>query len=178
MTEARAMQFLQRRGVATKEAAESELRKSAAVPITARYDVFLSHCIADAALVLAAKAVLEAYGMTVYVDWLEDPQADRSHVTPDTARMLRTRMQNARMLVFAMSRNSAQSRWMPWELGYFDGLRSGRVAIFPLVGNANESFVGQEYLGLYPYIEERRARDRLYIRTRTGKLDVSDFAAQ
>jgi len=45
------------------------------------------------------------------------------------------------------------SRWMPWEAGYFDALK-GRVAILPIFETdpGNESYTGQEYLGLYPYI--------------------------
>lgn len=41
---------------------------------------------------------------------------------------------------------------MPWELGYFDGLKS-RVAILPVLGSDYDTnkYVGQEYLGLYPY---------------------------
>jgi hypothetical protein len=42
---------------------------------------------------------------------------------------------------------------MPWELGYYDGFRPGYVAILPLVQTAGGSFSGQEYLGLYPYME-------------------------
>lgn len=41
---------------------------------------------------------------------------------------------------------------MPWELGYFDGFRSA-VAILPIAQTTQETFNGQEYLGLYPYID-------------------------
>jgi hypothetical protein len=44
---------------------------------------------------------------------------------------------------------------MPWELGYFDGLRQGRIAILPLVATEGAAFRGQEYLGLYPKVVER-----------------------
>ncbi len=43
---------------------------------------------------------------------------------------------------------------MPWELGFFDGHRPGHVAILPLVKAAGGSYTGQEYLGLYPYVED------------------------
>jgi hypothetical protein len=43
---------------------------------------------------------------------------------------------------------------MPWELGYFDGRRLGRVGIRPIVATAGAGFHGQEYLGLYPVIEQ------------------------
>jgi hypothetical protein len=41
-----------------------------------------------------------------------------------------------------------------WELGYFDGFRPNHVAILPLVKAAGSGFAGQEYLGLYPYVED------------------------
>lgn len=41
---------------------------------------------------------------------------------------------------------------MPWELGYFDG-RNGAIAVFPIIKMPDEKFDGQEFLGLYPYID-------------------------
>lgn len=43
---------------------------------------------------------------------------------------------------------------MPWELGYFDGFKSA-VAILPITATEQASYSGQEYLGLYPYIDSR-----------------------
>ena len=39
------------------------------------------------------------------------------------------------------------------ELGYFDGLRGEKVGILPLLGSPSQSWLGQEYLGLYPLYE-------------------------
>ena len=63
-------------------------------------------------------------------------------------------MRHSQSLVYATSAASSQSKWMPWELGYFDGFRPGFVAILPLVQSTGDDFSGQEYLGLYPYIED------------------------
>ena len=41
---------------------------------------------------------------------------------------------------------------MPWELGYFDGFKSA-VAILPITQTEQHLYSGQEYLGLYPYID-------------------------
>lgn len=131
-----------------------ELRKAAAASTTARFDVFLSHSRLDAEVILGVKRLLEQRRLSVYVDWLEDPQLDRSRVTPATAEVLRTRMQQSSSLIFATSETSPNSKWMPWELGYFDGIRHGHIGILPLVESAATRFVGQEYLGLYPLIED------------------------
>jgi len=138
----------------TRSLVEAELRKSASTAYSTRFDVFLSHSFLDAQIVLGVKELLEAEGLRVYVDWIEDAQMDRSQVTAKTADILRTRMQHSSSLIYATSATSSQSKWMPWELGYFDGYRPGFVAILPLVQSATADFKGQEYLGLYPYIED------------------------
>ncbi|MER9950390.1 toll/interleukin-1 receptor domain-containing protein [Mesorhizobium sp. M0047] len=117
------------------------------------YDVFLSHSTKDAELVLGVKLILEDHGRSVYVDWLEDPNLDRTNVTPGTAETLRKRMLSCLSLIYVHSGNSAASKWMPWELGYFDGYK-GAVAILPVTKNEETSFYGQEYLGIYPWIDE------------------------
>lgn len=42
---------------------------------------------------------------------------------------------------------------MPWELGYFDGF-NGAVAVLPITLTAQQSFLGQEYVNLYPWVDE------------------------
>jgi TIR domain len=143
-----------------KVLAEAELRKSAAASATATFDVFLSHSREDAEVIAGVKNLLEASGISVYVDWIDDPQLDRSRVTTATAAQLRKRMRQCKSLIFATSKSSSDSKWMPWELGYFDGFKPGHVAILPLVSTPGAGFVGQEYLGLYPYLEEIQFTDR------------------
>lgn len=177
--------------------ARTPLRKSATVILDesvrsaradAQYDVFLSHCLRDAEQIAGVKAYLETQGVSVYVDWIEDRQLDRTKVTPATADLLRQRMRQSASLMFATSESSPDSKWMPWELGYFDGLRQGRVAVLPLVAVEGDAFVGQEYLGLYPTVEKLPARDgstkvfvtrghrsRAYLPLREFQAGASDF---
>ena len=116
------------------------------------YDVFLSHSSLDAKDVLGlCRALRQEFGLTVYLD-LDDEQLDANEITPDTARVLRQRMKYSRALLYAASTNASASKWMPWELGYFDGLK-GAVAVVPIGEDSNENYEGQEYLGLYPYID-------------------------
>lgn len=117
------------------------------------YDVFLCHSTKDAEVVLGIKLILEDHGRSVYVDWIEDPNLDRTNVTPGTAETLRKRMLRCLSLIYIHSGNSGASKWMPWELGYFDGYK-GAVAILPVTKNEETSFYGQEYLGIYPWIDE------------------------
>lgn len=138
---------------ASRSVAESQMTKSASAPMTTNFDIFLSHSYEDAEVIAGVKILIEKEGLSVYVDWIEDAQADRSKVTPKTAEMLRQRMNHCRFLLFATSKASPTSKWMPWELGYFDGMRQEGVGILPIVQSAGGGFQGQEYLGLYPPFE-------------------------
>ena len=132
------------------------------------FDVFLSHSFDDAQLILGIKTVIERQGFTVYVDWIEDRQLSRAHVTPSAADVLRGRMRSCRSFLYAATDHAPQSKWMPWELGYFDGLRQGLVAILPIARDGAAAFQGQEYLGLYPHVD----------RSVGGILQLRDNAAQ
>lgn len=126
--------------------------ESAASKDSDNFDIFLSHSITDADTVLGIKKLLEKLGKTVYVDWDSDPQLDRSKVDAKTADLLRRRMRQSKSLLYLATDAASVSKWMPWELGYFDGFRNGQVAIMPVLDNASDSFKGQEYLGLYPQV--------------------------
>lgn len=119
-----------------------------------RYDVFLSHSFSDADLVLGVKTLLEAQGMKVYVDWIDDDDLDRNQVTIKTAETLRFRMRQSHMLYFIATKNTPSSKWMPWELGFFDGFKPNKVFILPVMDSENEQFEGQEYLKLYPIVSK------------------------
>ncbi|MBE2262433.1 MAG: toll/interleukin-1 receptor domain-containing protein [Burkholderiaceae bacterium] len=130
------------------------LRESViAATVTDTFDVFLSHSIADAEIVLGIKQLLEESGLKVYVDWVEDAHLDRRAVSKETAAVLRQRMRQSKSLIYLSSDNSSSSKWMPWELGYFDGFKPDGVAIMPVLENSTDTFIGQEYLGLYPIVQ-------------------------
>lgn len=136
-------------------------------PLTQKFTVFLCHSYLDADVILGLKTRIENLGYSVYVDWFEDPHFQRSEVTKEVASFLKERMANCSSLFFATSANSTYSKWMPWECGYFDGL-CGKVAICPVSHSTEQySFIGQEYLGLYPYVEqdktENTGQDALWI---------------
>lgn len=121
---------------------------------TDSFDVFLSHSINDAEIVLGVKRLLEQFGLKVYVDWETDSQLDRSRVSAATADLLRKRMKQSKSLIFLATESASTSKWMPWELGYFDGFRGGMVSIMPVLEKEHDTFAGQEYLGLYPTISK------------------------
>ena len=116
------------------------------------YDVFLSHSYLDKIQVLALVRLFNKHHFSVYVDWIEDNQLDRDHVNDKTANLLRERMKQSKSLSYLTTKNIENSKWCPWELGYFDGLKNSKCCILPIMEYGSK-FNGQEYLGLYPYLE-------------------------
>ena len=102
-----------------------------------RFDIFLSHAYADRAVVIGVYHKLKGLGFSLYVDWIHDPQLNRSNVTPATANLVRKRMRQCDSLFYITTSDSVYSKWMPWETGYFDGHdrqrpHDGHVAILPV----------------------------------------------
>lgn len=124
------------------------------------FDIFLSHSYLDNKVILGIKLALEDMGHSVYVDWIEDRQLSRENVTRETAAVLRERMKQSRSLFYATSANTSNSKWMPWELGYMDGLKS-KSAILPVLlsPTTTSDYRGQEYLGIYPYIDKAKPQN-------------------
>ncbi len=130
------------------------------------YDIFMSHSYLDAEVILRVKQLIEEIDFTVYVDWVEDKHLDRVNVNKNTAYIIKSRMGNCKSLFYVDSSNAPKSKWMPWELGYFDGLKN-RVAILPIVEKDKDRFNGQEYLGLYPYVD--KTTKTLWVNEGAGK---------
>lgn len=122
------------------------------------FDIFLSHSSKDKQLILGVKQLIEDSGYSVYIDWVDDPQLDRANVNVQTADILRTRMKQSKFLVYVDSNNATTSKWMPWELGYFDGYKPNKIGILPIRQNSEGSYTGQEYLDLYPKLEKNNSQ--------------------
>jgi len=136
---------LEKRGV-TLDSIEEQYRS---------FDIFLSHSYNDKEIIPALKHKLEEMGYSVYVDWITDKLLSRDEISKQTAEILQKRMQQSKCLIYATSNNSRESRWMPWELGYFDGIKTKMVGILPIKKDNDtfeNDFRGEEYLGLYFYI--------------------------
>ena len=84
---ARARQRAGAKGVTIEEELSREARQR-----RARYDIFLSQTIRDAEIVLGVYDVLTQAGYTVFCDWIDDPETDRSRVTPANAAFVRATM--------------------------------------------------------------------------------------
>lgn len=142
-------------GFRNSQAVLKELMESYRHKLREEFDVFLSHSVDDSDLILGVMVLLQKQGLKVYVDWVVDKGLDRNSVNKETAAVLRERMKSSNSLMFIATGNSSNSKWMPWELGFFDGHKPGQVAVLPLLDSENQSFQGQEYLGLYPVVTKQ-----------------------
>jgi hypothetical protein len=128
--------------------AESLIEKKKA---TARPKVFLSHSHKDKDIVGHAVRFLKSHGVDVYVDWLDDGMPGR--VSGQTALILKAKIKEHEKFVLLATNNSADSKWIPWELGIADGERTlENIASLP-VANDNREFRGSEYIQIYPRIQ-------------------------
>lgn len=128
--------------------AQAVLNEGRVTDSSKMYDIFLSHSSKDMNLIAGLKLIFEDFGYSVYVDW-NDNQLDPNKVTPETAKILRERMSQCKCLLYAFSENASNSKWMPWELGYFDALKNSRVAVLPISQTAKYSYKGSEFVGVY-----------------------------
>ena len=97
-------------------------------------------------------AILERHGAAVYVDKKDEslpPTTSR-----ETASILKNRIKQCRKFILLTTKNSKDSRWMPWELGLADGYRqTSNLTIFPGVDSAGDrTWSEREYLGIYDRI--------------------------
>lgn len=135
------------RNLGTQQNRSVLVEKAAARSVSG--SVFLSHASADATLLPGVVSVLEEHGGAVYID--KRDAALPSETSGETARLLHARIAACKTLVLFATQKSIDSRWVPWELGVADGLKTGkRVALFPTVETAmTAEWAEREYLGLY-----------------------------
>lgn len=116
------------------------------------YDVFVSYSWNDRAYADKVVQLLEKCGYTVYIDY-KDLRLDRADVTEETAIRLIAIMKKCKGLFHLYSPSTSVSKWCPWEVGIFSGMKKFRCANLPLVEKQSDDFKKQEYLEIYPYVE-------------------------
>ena len=140
-------------------------------------DVFLAHSLQDANVVLGIKNLLKHFGFSSFVDWADGgPVLSRTDISSATAAELRLQIRKSRALLVCTSDASRASRWVPWEIGFADGVGKP-VAVLPLITQAT-TFPGSEYLELYPYVEKEHSttgRELLWIREGEGFAELSEW---
>jgi TIR domain len=138
------------RGYATRMGIVETARvRKAAASRSLAGSTFLSHSSKDDDLVAGAIRILEDHGAKVYVDEI-DPEMP-PYTSDKTAELLKTRIRETSRFVLLASKNSKESKWVPWELGIADGEKGmSKIALFPASDSSYEkAWASWEYLGLY-----------------------------
>jgi hypothetical protein len=104
--------------------------------------VFVSHKDSDADLARGVFRVLDARGVSAYLDELDD----RLLRGPQLADHLRSRMATCSHLIAVVSSSTAKSWWVPWEIG----VASERT--MPLASFTSTPALLPEYLLSWPYM--------------------------
>lgn len=99
---------------------------TAAGPAVSYADVFISHQRRDRAGAEALGHRIRALGHSCYLDAFDPALAGMQ--TDELAEHIRTQLRGARALLFYFTDSATTSKWMPWELGFFDG-RWGKTTV-------------------------------------------------
>ncbi len=131
------------------------------VPLSAKHvslagyetTVFLSHSHNDREWIQPTVQLLQRAGVRVYVDWLDEEMP--KNVSQETAERLKKKIEDHHKFILLATRNSKESKWVPWELGYADRTKTlDHLAVLPVTALGGWSFEGTEYVEIYPKIIE------------------------
>lgn len=120
----------------------------------AKVTVFLSHSHDDLenADVNRAIVLLRKAGVAVYIDSLDSSLPPFTNAT--TASTIKTKIKGCKKFVLLATNKAINSKWCNWELGFGDAFKYiNDIALIPLADNS-VSWNGNEYLKIYPRIEE------------------------
>jgi len=132
-------------------------------------DVFISHKKEDLAIARRLHTRVKSLRYEPYLD-AADTQLAEATSTGALADRIRGRLRRAKCLLFVVTPKAVDSKWMPWELGFFDG-RWGRPTVGLYVQHMDRTaaqragaagrFTVQEYLELYEAVDDATLPDFL-----------------
>lgn len=94
------------------------------------YDFFISHSSVDYEAVQTLIKELNKKNKNVYCDWINDNDyLKRNLVGNATKAVIERRLEQSKNVLFVQSNNSNQSKWVKYELNYFDSLHKSIYVI-------------------------------------------------
>lgn len=116
--------------------------------------IFLSHSHndLDKKPVNEVIVLLRKSGVRVYIDSLDSNMPPFTNA--ETARKIKDAIKINKKFIFLATNNAINSKWCNWELGFGDAYKyMDHIALFP-ISEASGTWEGNEYLRIYPRIEE------------------------
>ena len=133
-----------------------------------KYDLFLSHSSFDSELLLSLKSVLNHSNVNVYVDWVSDSNALKRELTNvNTANTIIERLKSSKALLYIHTQASQNSKWTPWELGFFHALK-GKICIYN-----PDNIEKAPYLDIYPIVVLEEGK--LFVETEGGRVLIKQW---
>ena len=133
-----------------------------------KYDLFLSHSSFDSELLLSLKSVLNHSNVNVYVDWVSDRNALKRELTnANTANTIIERLKSSKALLYIHTQASQNSKWTPWELGFFHALK-GKICIYN-----PDNIEKAPYLDIYPIVVLEEGK--LFVETEEGRVLIKQW---
>lgn len=145
-------------------------------------DVFVSHKKENTTEAKRLKSRIQKLGYTCYID-ADDPSLKETKSAEQMAELIRSHLRQCRCLIFVYSQQAIESKWMPWELGFFDGRWGNRsIGLYildkgphrkagdPPRDESRASFSVQEYLEMYEQVDDKTLPDFLHRNTSTTAL--------
>lgn len=116
------------------------------------YDIFISYSSKDLEYVKKLAQYLIDSDFSVYVDD-NDSILDKNNVTEETAKRLAKIMDSCKCLIYVFTKNSVESSWCPWEIGYMSASNNFKCAVLPIIDKTEQYIEHREYLLIYPKVE-------------------------
>lgn len=133
-----------------------------------KYDLFLSHSSFDSELLLSLKSVLNHSNVNVYVDWISDSNALKRELTNvNTANAIIERLKSSKALLYIHTQASQNSKWTPWELGFFHALK-GKICIYN-----PDNIEKAPYLDIYPIVVLEEGK--LFVETEEWRVLIKQW---
>lgn len=133
-----------------------------------KYDLFISHSSFDSELLLSLKSVLNHSNVNVYVDWVSDSNALKRELTNvNTANTIIERLKSSKALLYIHTQASQNSKWTPWELGFFHALK-GKICIYN-----PDNIEKAPYLDIYPIVVLEEGK--LFVETEEGRVLIKQW---
>lgn len=133
-----------------------------------KYDIFLSHSYRNLANIIEFVQQLNSLNFVVYVDWISDKEGlKRDFTSHSTVKVIKERMKKSKVLIYFNTENTDRSFWIPWEIGFFDGM-NGKILIYHQT-NSKSNEILDSYLRL---VEEN---ELLLVKTEQSKQNLIDW---
>lgn len=133
------------------------------------YDLFLSHSSLDSDFLLETKAILNSADVNVYIDWVCDRSSLKRDLTNvSTANVIIERLKSSKSLMYILTSASLNSKWTPWELGYFHALKNKICIYIPA-----EVKDIPPYMEIYPIAIIRN--NSFYVLVNGKEYDIKDW---